>query len=364
MKVDFERLHWENYPSTDTPINADNLNRLEEGVAGLYSDVAEIEEELGGGVAEYVTEWLDEHVTPGGSTIVVDDTLSITGAAADAKKTGDEISAVKEDLIPFPISPDNKYGTNGQLLRTKGNGKTEWVDVGLPTDEQTAEAVTAWLNDHPEATTSVEDHSLTYEKLVNGTLGFVTPEMYGAKGDGVTDDTVAFSKALENGNIFLLCKGEYNISSPIEVKSDTIIYGGKFKVGLNVFYATNANNITIENCVFTGTYIGGNASSGDIVLFTECNNISVKNCKFNNIGCLYCIRYNKSDYCYSYNNIINTYAYGYHRDPNGIFRAGKVGDLIFNTNSASGNDVGWICVTAGSTSEQTNSVWKSIGIIA
>lgn len=92
MKVDFERLHWENYPSTDTPLNADNLNRLEEGVAGLYSDVAEIEEELGDGVGEYVTEWLDEHVTPGGSTIVVDDTLSVTGAAADAKKTGDEIS--------------------------------------------------------------------------------------------------------------------------------------------------------------------------------------------------------------------------------------------------------------------------------
>ena len=35
MKVDFERLHWENFPSTGTPLNADNLNRLEEGVAGL-----------------------------------------------------------------------------------------------------------------------------------------------------------------------------------------------------------------------------------------------------------------------------------------------------------------------------------------
>lgn len=101
MKVDFERLHWENFPSTDTPLNADNLNRLEEGVAGLYSDVSEIQEELGDGVGEYVTEWLDEHVTPGGSTIVVDDTLSITGAAADAKKTGDEIrqrSGLSEDV--------------------------------------------------------------------------------------------------------------------------------------------------------------------------------------------------------------------------------------------------------------------------
>ncbi len=98
MKVDFRRLTWENYPSTETPINADNLNRLEEGVAGLYSDVAEIEQELGGGVGEYVTGWLNEHVDPVGSAVVVDDALTIEGAAADAKKTGDEISSLKEDL--------------------------------------------------------------------------------------------------------------------------------------------------------------------------------------------------------------------------------------------------------------------------
>lgn len=98
MKVDFRRLTWENYPSTETPINADNLNRLEEGVAGLYSDVAEIEEDLSGGVGEYVTDWLNEHVDPVGSAVVVDNTLSITGAAADAKKTGDELTSLKEDI--------------------------------------------------------------------------------------------------------------------------------------------------------------------------------------------------------------------------------------------------------------------------
>lgn len=43
MKVDFERLHWVDYPSEETPINADNLNRLEEGVAGLYSDLSDID---------------------------------------------------------------------------------------------------------------------------------------------------------------------------------------------------------------------------------------------------------------------------------------------------------------------------------
>jgi hypothetical protein len=37
--VDFQRMIWENYPSKNTPINADNLNRIEEAMAGIYRDV-------------------------------------------------------------------------------------------------------------------------------------------------------------------------------------------------------------------------------------------------------------------------------------------------------------------------------------
>ena len=37
--VDFQRMIWENYPSKNTPINADNLNRMEEAMAGIYRDV-------------------------------------------------------------------------------------------------------------------------------------------------------------------------------------------------------------------------------------------------------------------------------------------------------------------------------------
>lgn len=49
-------------------------------------------------IGDTVTTWLTEHVDPVGSAVVVDNTLTIEGAAADAKKTGDEISGLKEEL--------------------------------------------------------------------------------------------------------------------------------------------------------------------------------------------------------------------------------------------------------------------------
>ena len=71
-----------------------------------------------------------------------------------------------------------------------------------------SETVNEWLDNHPEATSTVEDHSLTYIKLVNGTLGFVTPEMFGAVGDSTTDDTQAWQDALDYGGKILCNKNK------------------------------------------------------------------------------------------------------------------------------------------------------------
>lgn len=59
----------------------------------------------------------------------------------------------------------NPNGTSGQVLRTKGNGETEWVDAGLPTNSQTSDAVSSWLANHPDITTNVEDGSITPDKM-------------------------------------------------------------------------------------------------------------------------------------------------------------------------------------------------------
>lgn len=46
MELEFERLDWEDLPSTNTPISAENLNRIEEGVAGLYSERYEMQSNI------------------------------------------------------------------------------------------------------------------------------------------------------------------------------------------------------------------------------------------------------------------------------------------------------------------------------
>lgn len=49
-------------------------------------------------ISAEITDWLDDNVNPVGSAVIVDKTLTIDGAAADAKVVGDELTAVKADL--------------------------------------------------------------------------------------------------------------------------------------------------------------------------------------------------------------------------------------------------------------------------
>ncbi|MEE3499739.1 MAG: hypothetical protein VZS12_11640, partial [Ruminococcus bromii] len=62
-------------------------------------------------IPDLVTNWLNAHVTPVGSAVVVDSSLTVAGAAADAKKTGQGITANKNNTIALG---------NGKTLLTGG----------------------------------------------------------------------------------------------------------------------------------------------------------------------------------------------------------------------------------------------------
>ena len=79
--------------------------------------------------------------------------------------------ALENELVPFPDSAHYpKLGTLGQVLTTLANGETKWENPVVPSDAQAEEVITAWLNEHPEATTTVQNNSLTTAKYINGSV--------------------------------------------------------------------------------------------------------------------------------------------------------------------------------------------------
>ena len=40
--VNYQRVNWEDLPEKTTPINAENLNKMDEGLAGLYHDLESV----------------------------------------------------------------------------------------------------------------------------------------------------------------------------------------------------------------------------------------------------------------------------------------------------------------------------------
>ena len=121
----------------------------------------------------------------GGNALDIDATLTESGKAADAKAVGDALAnkQPKGDYVKSVngTSPDangdvaiesggvsdyteltNKPSINGVTL--EGNKTSTDLGIGDPTDEQVASAVQNYLTEHPEATTTVQDGSVTPNK--------------------------------------------------------------------------------------------------------------------------------------------------------------------------------------------------------
>ena len=85
-------------------------------------------------ISSAVTDWLGDNVDPVGSAVVVDSSLSIEGAAADAKATGDALSRKI-------TRPDG--GQSGQPLVSDGNGgTTDPADVAVSPTSVTLDGTT------------------------------------------------------------------------------------------------------------------------------------------------------------------------------------------------------------------------------
>ena len=71
-------------------------------------------------------------------------------------------------------------GTLGDILTNNGNGTYEWKPINTAISAQIIQAVNNWLANHPEATTTVQDGSITLAKLADSLKSpFTMPKFTG-----------------------------------------------------------------------------------------------------------------------------------------------------------------------------------------
>lgn len=154
------------------------------------------------------------------------------------------------------------------------------------------ESVKNWLEEHPEATTSVQDHSLTNKKLVIDTLNYVVPEMFGAIGDGETNDSVAFQSAVSIGLPIVLNPNKSYLVGGITIDKSTKIFGkgAIIKPTLTqnnnryntAFTANGEYDVLLDGINFEGYTDVTDDSSLQIplLLFKNLNSLTINKCCF------------------------------------------------------------------------------------
>lgn len=135
-------------------------------------------------------------------------------------------------------------------------------------DEDVQGYVDEWLDEHPEATTTVQDGSITYAKLNESLQTFVTPEMFGAVGNGIADDTEAWQTAVDSGlNV---------IATSLKYKCGTITVTKNINIDCN-----NAEFICTDNILFNchGEVVESLTNESD---YTANNGFSISNNNYSN----------------------------------------------------------------------------------
>lgn len=115
-------------------------------------------------------------------------------------------------------------------------------------------------------------------KLLANTKNLRTPEMYGAIGDGVADDSYAFVNALSGDGVVLIG----NRSKTYLVKQTVTLNNNASLLNMHILEETpgliTANekeNITIKNCKVRSS--GAYNSTKELLSFADCTNVTLEN---------------------------------------------------------------------------------------
>lgn len=105
---------------------------------------------------------------------------------------------------------------------------------------------------------------------------------YGATGNGVEDDSVAFQRAIDSGKYICIPDGTYKFNTPLIINSDTLLYGSSNNCILKC--ETNTDSMfDVRNCTLNCESLNINGNNIVDVIFKGSNAcINLDNCKLSN----------------------------------------------------------------------------------
>lgn len=203
------------------------------------------------------------------------DVIPVDGPNGTAKMS-------KDDLLneTFNHSKEqNFFATRQGLTAETSRATARENEIESLFVQPTEEAVALWLEEHPEATTTVQDDSLTEPKFsqtlkLKTIKDYVTPEMFGAVGDGVTDDTSAIQAAIDSVE-------DVKETKVVLTARTYAIYSNLYIPGHTTICGSNKNQIQLHD---NASIVLGKSNS--IAYEIRLSNFSV----FGNDSSDYCIR--------------------------------------------------------------------------
>lgn len=148
---------------------------------------------------------------------------------------------------------------------------------------------------------------------------YANVKLYGAVGDGVTDDTQAFKDAFNTGLNVYIPDGQYVISDYVEIPSSNVIVFGSGTIldqspaptgyDIGCLYAENKSNIIIDGIKIQGTGAGLASTVGSEISFNDCTNVKVVNCEISEVIKNYGICFRHCDTAAAIGNYLHRFTY-------------------------------------------------------
>lgn len=205
--------------------------------------------------------------------------LKVKELIAEWAATRSEWNGTKEEFEELKLWISNYFNTLD--LQQEVNNK---LDV-MASDGTLLELLTPFI----EHESWITENNFTSELKLKTIKDYVTPEMYGAVGDGITDDSTALQNAINAMNSGSVM---YGIAASYRLKNDVVIsdkHNLRF-FNLNVYSADDndddipisfdisddSSDIIFDSCHFT--------KGGQVLRLKTCENVKITNCTFENTG--------------------------------------------------------------------------------